>query len=64
MHSMYMFVRLGIGPHVFNLSAAFNVFWGNKIIKGIFNQYSGKDKQFFNTQYFSKETKFCLFSRT
>lgn len=65
---MYVFVRLGIGvhmtSHVFYLSAGLNVFWGNKTIKSILNQYSGKGKQFFNTQYFSKETKLYLFSVT
>lgn len=68
MHSIYVFVRLGTGVHVtsyvLNLSAGVNVFWGNKIIKSIFSQHNGNDKQFFNTQYFSKETKLCLFRIT
>lgn len=62
----YVFVRLGVGVHVtshmFNLSAGVNVFWENKIPQSILNRYSRKDKQFFNTQCFSKETKLCLFS--
>lgn len=66
--SMYVFVWLGIGVHVtshmFNLSAGVNVLWENKIRESIFNQYSGKDKQFFNSQCFSKETKLCLFRIT
>lgn len=65
-HSMYAFVRLCIGvhvtSHVFNLSAVVNVFWGNKIIKSIFNQHSGKGKGFLNTHHFSKDVKLCLFN--
>lgn len=50
-----------VTSHKFNLSAGVNVFWGNRVIRSILNQYSGK-KQLFNAQYFSKETKMCLFS--
>lgn len=66
LYSIHVFFRLGIAMHVtshmFNLSAGVNVFWGNKVIRSILNQYNGKDKQFFNALYFSKETKLYLFN--
>lgn len=33
-----------------------------KVIRSILNQYSGKDKQFFDVLYFSKEMKLYLFN--
>lgn len=47
---------------MFNLFAVVNVFWGNKIIKSIFKQHSGKGKGILNKHHFSKETKLCLFN--
>lgn len=65
MHSICVVFRLGIAMHVtshkFNVSAGVNVFWGNRVIRSILDQYCGK-KQLFNAQYFSKETKLYLFS--
>lgn len=54
-------IAMYVTCHKFNLSGGINVFWGNRVIRSILNQYSGK-KQLFIAQYFSKETKLCLFS--